>query len=329
MPDTPRRILIIGPSNIGDAILAGDVVAIARQRVPGAHLTLVVGERAQALFLGDPRINTLVNADAFASLPGRVKLAVSLWRYQPHVLIDLRHTLYALLLKPLTCWRYFLQPPRTLSHMRQRHLWKFRAQAPGVFNASGAGNGSSVWASDKDRAHVEQLWRRWKLQPQDQVVVMCPGARSHIKRWTAEGFARIADRLIDEAGVHVVMTGEPSEEEIVEEIVASMHRKVYNAVGLLTIRQLGVAMQRAALVITNDSGALHMASAVRAPTVAIFGPTDAAKYGPTAPRHRAIRRRLFCVPCEQALCRFNHECMRFIAPDEVFAGALELLKPQA
>src|SRR3990167_3063104 len=124
------RVLIIGPSNIGDAILAGDVVSSVRNNFPDAHLTLVVGERAQALFAGDPRIQTLVNADAFSSPVGRLRLAWSLWRYQPQLVVDLRHTLYPLLLKPLTFWRFLRQPPNALQHMRERHLWKLRTQVP-------------------------------------------------------------------------------------------------------------------------------------------------------------------------------------------------------
>ena len=173
---------------------------------------------------------------------------------------------------------------------------------------------------------MDQLLKRWRLDTAKPLVVICPGARSHIKRWTAEGFAALADRLIAQANASVIFCGEPDEEAVVEEVVASMRQTAHNAVGLTTIRQAGALMQRAALVITNDSASLHLASALNIPTVAIFGPTDANKYGPTATRHRTIRRQLFCSPCEQALCRFSHECMRFITAEEVFAAANELLK---
>jgi len=318
-----QRVLIIGPSNIGDAILAGDVVAAVREQHPDAHLTLVVGERAQALFAGDPRIQTLVNADAFSSPMGRLQLALSLWRYQPQVVVDLRHTLYPMLLKPLSAWRYLRQPPRRLVHMRERHLWKLQTQVPAA--AESASSNGSLWLSPKDAAHIEQLLKRWRVDASRPIVIICPGARSHIKRWTAEGFAALADRLIADAGVSVIFCGEPEEEVVVEEVLTSMHRPAHNAVGLTTIRQAGALMQRAKLVITNDSASLHLASAVNVPTVAIFGPTDANKYGPTATRSRTIRRQLFCSPCEQALCRFNHECMRFITAEEVYDAAKILL----
>jgi lipopolysaccharide heptosyltransferase II len=339
------RVLIIGPSNIGDAILASHAIAAVLRRVPDAHLTLVVGERATALFVDDPRIQTLVDASLFESVLGRLTLALMLWRYRPHILVDLRQTLYPALLKPWAAWRFFRRPPRTLTHMRDRQLWKVRVQVPeGRCGLRADGSPSAgaparrapppgqapvpqapVFFTAKDTSHVEGLWKRWGFANAPRLVIIAPGARSHIKRWTTDGFARVADRLIGEEGAQVVFSGEPDEEPIVEEIRHLMRHRTHSAVGLVTIRQLGLLMARAHLVITNDSASLHLASALNVPTVAIFGPTDATKYGPTAARSRVVRRQLFCSPCEQPLCRFHHECMRFISPEEVYDAAIELL----
>ena len=267
----PQRILVIGPSNIGDAILASPVIAALHRRYPGAHLSLVVGTRARALFAGDPRVHSLIDADAYGTPAGRLKLAWALWRYQPQVVVDLRHTVYPLLLKPLAAWRYLRQPPRRLTHMRERHLWKLRAQASGAADPGAAC--PLVW-TPRESAHVDQLWKRWGLDETSPAVLISPGARSHIKRWTAEGFAQMADRLMAEAGVAVIFSGEPDEEPVIEAIRALMRGRAHSAVGLTTVRQLGLLMQRVRLVITNDSASLHLASAAGVQTVAIFGPTD-------------------------------------------------------
>lgn len=321
----PQRILIIGPSNIGDAILTSGAIAALSATYPTAHLTLVVGERATVLFAEDPRIHTLMDTSRFDTALGRLKLFVTFWRYQPQVILDLRHTLYPVLLKPRHLWRYLRQPPTTMKHMRERHAWKLRTQVPEAAVALPRVERTALWSSPRDVAHVDALTRRWGLNGTQRTVVICPGARSHIKRWLSEGFARVADRLIEACRVEVIFSGEPEEESIIEESLGLMHHKARSGVGLTTIRQLGVLMQRASLVITNDSASLHLASAVDAPTLAIFGPTDAAKYGPTSSRHRVIRRHLFCTPCEQALCQFSYECMRFVSADEVYRAACELL----
>jgi ADP-heptose:LPS heptosyltransferase len=316
--------LIIGLSNIGDAILMSGVVAAVRAHEPDAHLTLVVGERARAVFVDDPRVQVLVDADRYGSMLGRLKLMAALWRYRPHTVIDLRHTIYPMLLNPLAAWRYLRRPPRGIRHMRDRHRWMLSAQAPGI--APSAASVAALSLTTRDEAYVDTLWARWKLDGRRAVVVVCPGARSHIKRWTAEGFARLSDRLIAERGAEVVLSGEPDEKPIVDEILGVMRERAHAAVGLLTVRQLGALMRRAQLVITNDSASLHLASAVETPTLAVFGPTDERKYGPTAPRSRIVRRRLFCAPCEEAACRYNHECMRFISADEVYEEAVRILQ---
>jgi ADP-heptose:LPS heptosyltransferase len=166
---------------------------------------------------------------------------------------------------------------------------------------------------------------RWGVDAAKRLVVICPGARSHIKRWDGGQFARVADRLMAEEGVEVIFSGEPAEGELINEIREQMTHRAHTAVGSTTVTQVAALMQRSALVLTNDSASLHLACAVGAPVLALFGPTDDAKYGPTGARDRVLRRRLVCTPCEQALCRFHHECMRFVDVDEVYAAAQQLL----
>lgn len=320
-----QRVLIIGPSNVGDAILIGDGVAAIRQQFPSTYLTLAVGERARKVFAGDPRIQTLVNLDSYSGLWGRLRLAAALWRYQPQIVVDFRGTVFPFLLKPLAFWRYLKQPPKKLRHRRSRHLWKLRAQVPQL-SVSSENSLFPIWISPKDEAHVQQLRKRWGLAAGKRLIVICPGARSHIKRWTVDGFAAVADRLILEKNAVVIFCGEPEEKPIIEDVLSRMTQKALTAVGLTTLCQLAALMKAAQLVITNDSASLHAASAVNAPTIALFGPTDGDQYGPTAQHSRLIRRRLFCAPCEKALCRFSHECMRFISADEVYEAASQLIE---
>ena len=344
----PKHAVIIGPSNIGDAILAAEVIAQVHTAAPDVQMTLVVGARARSLFEEDPRIHTLLDADAFEGWRGRLRLALVLWREHPEIVVDLRHTALPVLLTPCTAWRYLSKPPRHITHMRDRHLWTLARHAPQFFQKTTpsiapsarpqglardfappspkAGLQDALWFSEKDRAHVQRLWSRWNLEGHQPVAIVCPGARSHIKRWTAEGFAQVADRLITACGARVIFSGEPAEEPVVEEILSFMTHRAHNAISLTTARQAGLLMQRAHIVITNDSASLHLASLMNVPTVAIFGPTDDTKYGPTATRHQVIRRQLFCSPCEQAQCRFHLECMRFVTPHDVYEAAQQLLQ---
>ncbi|MDP3766460.1 MAG: glycosyltransferase family 9 protein, partial [Dehalococcoidia bacterium] len=254
------RVLVIGLSNVGDAVLSGDAITALRRRYPEAHLTLVAGERACALYRDDPRITTLVNMDQFSSPAGYVRLAWALWRFKPQVVVDFRKTVYPVLLKPATAWRYFRRPPASITHMRQRHLWTLRMQA----GVAAEPDGEAVWLSPNDCAHAEALKRKWQLDPARPLVVICPGSRNHTKRWLAEGYARVADRLQEE-GAQVVFSGEPAEEEVIGQIQQLMRAPARSLVGSTTVRQAAAIIAGAALVITTDSAALHLASALKVP----------------------------------------------------------------
>ena len=320
-----KRILIIGPSNIGDAVLMSPVVARVHGAYPSAHVTLLVGERARAVFANDPRIRQVWGMEEWSGLVGRLRLVWAVWRLRPDVLIDLRQTILPLLWKPWRILRYVWPVPKTTTHMRQRHLWRARTQDSGLRTQDEGTDGVSLWISQGDIVSVERLLVRWGVNTAKPMVVICPGARSHIKRWPADRFAQVADRLIVQHQAEVVFTGEPEDMPMIQEILSSTPHRAYNAAGSMTLPQLAALMQRAGLVLTNDSASLHLACAVHAPVLALFGPTDPRKYGPTGSRDRVLQRRLFCVPCEQALCRFNHECMRFLTPDEVCEAACQML----
>jgi lipopolysaccharide heptosyltransferase II len=274
--------------------------------------------------------------DEFAGWAGRLRLVRFVWASHPDLLIDLRQTILPLVWRPWQLRRYFRPIPARVTHMRQRHLWRLKIQARmrnaecGMRNDQSkitrSSNNRSIWVAPEDETHVGRLLTRWGLDQHKPLVVICPGARSHIKRWYPDRFALLTDRLVDEAEAEAVFTGEPEEGPIVQEILGLMRHRAHNAIGATTIRQLAALMRRAKLVITNDSASLHLACAMRTPVLALFGPTDPRKYGPTGPHDRVIQRRLFCVPCEQALCRFNHECMRFITVDEVYETAHYMLE---
>ena len=93
--------------------------------------------------------------------------------------------------------------------------------------------------------------------------------------------------------------------------------------------QLAHLLKKAKLLVTNDSAPMHLAAAMDTRVLAIFGPTDPAKYGPQGANHRVIRKALDCSPCEVAQCKFNHECMSSISVDEVFEAAKDMLKDAA
>jgi heptosyltransferase-2 len=146
------------------------------------------------------------------------------------------------------------------------------------------------------------------------------------KRWDAARYAELARRLVAR-GCAVLVCGAPSEVETCEHIArAAGVRSVAGTTDLLT--QAGLCA-RAAVVVCNDSGLAHLAAAVGAPTVALFGSTSSAWTAPLGPRVRIVQHAPVCSPCFQRTCRIGYPCLTAITVDEVERACQAMLEAHA
>jgi lipopolysaccharide heptosyltransferase II len=167
--------------------------------------------------------------------------------------------------------------------------------------------------------------------PGGPLIALHAGAHNgQAKRWPARHWATLAGRLANELGALVVLTGAPSEAPLAEKISYAAGAPLLNLCGKTSLPELKALLAQADLVISGDSGPMHIACAVGAPVIALHGPTDPAISGPTAPDALVMRHELWCSPCydasETAECRFgNPVCMKDLAPSYVFAAARKRL----
>lgn len=172
------------------------------------------------------------------------------------------------------------------------------------------------------RQRVEKILAGLGVASDDHVVLMHPGGSYPSQRWLPERFAQVADYLTKRYGVKVVILGADSEEALLERIRASAQTVLVLWKGY-PVEYWPAVMQRGLCLICNNSGALHMAAAVKVPTVSTMGPTDAQRWWPTGARQYVIRKDLSCLGCLQGTCPLGtHDCMRLITVEEV-ARAVE------
>lgn len=154
-----------------------------------------------------------------------------------------------------------------------------------------------------------------------------PGGDRANRRWAPERYAAVGNRVAATVPARIFIFGGPGEEAIAQSIERQMTVQSVNLAGKLSISDLAYVISRLDLLITNDSGPMHMAAATRTPVVAIFGPEDPLLMGPyTSPDlYRVIHKPLPCRPCQRDRCA-RPLCLEAISPDEVFAAAMELLE---
>ena len=221
-----------------------------------------------------------------------------------------------------------IKPAAERPHKKYVHLSKLKQFRVNIENAE-----FSLWIDADSQNYADRLLKESGIKDGDKFVLIAPGGRSHIKRWRPEGFAEVAERLIEEGRKKVVFVGDGKDGEIINKIIGLMKngavnlagQPAFSLAGKTDIIQSAAVVGRSALVITNDSATLHIASAVNAPTVAIFGPTDPAKYGPLSSKSVVIKKGLSCSPCEKALCDKDLECMILLDADEVYRACEKLL----
>lgn len=318
-----KKILVVTLSNIGDVVLTLPVIGALRHNFRDAEVDVVVGPRAKEIFEADPRINSMYIYDKRSSLVSKAILLSRLRRKRYDLLVDLRNSLFGFFVKARFCSKPVRNAQRATGeacHKIDEHLAKISQMG-----LEAGGEAYPAWISKDDEEKAARLLSVKGVTHDDRLICVCPGAKSHIKRWNEERFAAVCDMLIDACKVKIVLAGDGSDKEICDRVIGRMKNHAVSVAGLTNLRELAWIIKRSLLVITNDSAPLHVAGSVATPAVAIFGPTDHRKYGPRKGAGTALFKKLHCSPCEVALCKYNLECMKAITVGEVFDAAKRIL----
>jgi len=178
-----------------------------------------------------------------------------------------------------------------------------------------------------DAARIAGLARFKEIGMGEAVIGVSPGAAyGSAKRWNPEYFAQAASIVARSIGASVALFGSASERELCANIAGGIDVSVRNFAGETTLAEFIDLAAACRLFLTNDSGGMHIASALGVPTVAVFGSTDDTTTGPTGPLARVVREKVECAPCLKRECPIDHRCMVRLLPGRVADTALELLK---
>src|ERR1035441_10258888 len=162
------------------------------------------------------------------------------------------------------------------------------------------------------------------------VIGISPGAAyGDAKRWLSERFAEAGGQIAGTSQTSVLIFGSGVERPLCEAVAETLRASgaaVHNLAGETTLGQFIDLAAACRLFLTNDSGAMHIASALAVPTIAIFGATDDAGTGPTGPLARGVREPADCAPCLLRECPIDHRCMTRVSAARVTEAALQLLE---
>jgi ADP-heptose:LPS heptosyltransferase len=164
------------------------------------------------------------------------------------------------------------------------------------------------------------------LPPPGSYVCIHPGARMPSRRWPAERFAAVADRLAQQ-GWRIVLTGAADEAELVMAVEQAMHAPALNLAGKTSLGALAALVSQAALVVCNDTGMSHVSAALATPSVVVCSGADPGRWAPLDhARHRVLFHPIYCRPCMHRQCPIGHPCALKIGVDAVADAAAAMLE---
>ena len=180
--------------------------------------------------------------------------------------------------------------------------------------------------SNENIKFVQNLLSRHKISENQVKIGIMPGGKYPARLWPRRCFAELINKINENFSVKIILLGSDSEKKIAEEIKNQIKKKPLDTSGCLTIHQSGALIKQCHLLITNDSGPMHIAAAVRTPTVSIFSAVDIPfLWYPAGNNHKIFYNKVDCSPCFQKECD-NHICMEGISVESVYNAVKEQLR---
>ncbi|MBI4341008.1 MAG: lipopolysaccharide heptosyltransferase II [Candidatus Omnitrophica bacterium] len=339
----PKRIVVIRLDRLGDVILSTPVVEALRRRYPHAFIAMMVRSSCAEAVEGNPFLNEVIRYDkegAHHHPWATARFARALRRFEFDT---------ALILHPSnrSHWIAWLAgiPARIgydrkqswllthrLPHRKQegvQHEAAYAAQMLEVFGITAVPLRPFVPVAPRAIEQVEALLAQASIHSGEPLVAIHPSASCVSKRWRPERFAAVADRLAAERAVRLCLVAGSADAVYAQQVAHAMRQPAVNFAGRLSVAELAALLQRCRLLISNDSGPVHVAAAVGTPVVAIFGRNQAGlspkRWGPLGEGHVVLHKEVGCVTCLAHQCDINFLCLNTLSVDEVFDAACSVL----
>ncbi len=207
--------------------------------------------------------------------------------------------------------------PRTGEVLRSHRVFYYQELLK-FFGIEAESSSPRLCLREKDRIGAEEILQKKGLLDGRPLIGINPGAAYGLaKCWYPDRFAELGKRLSQKWKTTFLIFGREEERETAEKIIHRLGEGGVDLTGKTNLLQLAALLERCSLLVTNDTGTMHVASAVGTPVVAIFGPTDPTATGPWGDGHIVVKKKVACSPCFKRVCSTDHRCMELISVDEV------------
>ena len=335
-----KRIIVTFLMHLGDLTLTTPFLHVLRKAAPDAHIAYLVDEKLKDVVLHNPNIDEVLTIDKKGkdnNIKALCKAANMISEKKFDILINLHPNERCSFIDfwakvPVKVgFSHFLFRPfltkvtRLNRKMHAADMYIDVLAQLGVQDLTN--NGLEIFPGDDDKMIANDFWQEQQVANEDKLVGFNIGSAVKTKRWAPERFAQVADALAAK-GYKTVFFGGSMDEKMVKEATSLMKTTPIIATGRFSIGQLAAAMQRCKLIITNDSGPMHVAISQKVPIVAMYGPSSPELYGPYTKDATLVTAMPPCTGCAKGM---KHECadmqcMTRLTVEQVIKAAENWLK---
>src|SRR5436309_9253514 len=303
-----EKILIRGPNWVGDAVLAIPAMKAVRALFPDAEITLLVRPFVAGLYAAAPFIDKVWSEAKPSRLTDWIRITRDIRNRQFDMALLLPNSFESALMMLLagvpqrvgyaTEGRQWMLTNGVTAGSKSVHQMQYYLDLVKVISATVESPSIEIEATRHERDTARKLLATEGIPYSAPFLALSPGAAyGTAKRWHEDRFANVADNLARELGFCVAVIGSEMERSIATRICERMASPTAVLAGKTSLETLIGVLAESSLMITNDSGPMHIAAALGVPTVAIFGPTDERITGPCGPRTRIVKSKVECSPC--------------------------------
>jgi len=344
----PKRILMSRTDRLGDVVLSTPAIKAVHEACPNIFISFMVRPYAKDIVDGNSYLDEVIVFDkkgAHRGVLGAFKLVSILKRRRFDIALILHPTIRVHVAAFLTRIPERIGYNKKMGFLltkRMPHAKQLGEKHESEYTLDLLRK-IGIQADDKtlfvplNRKAVEAIDNRLRsngVKKDDIIVGIHPGASCPSKRWLPERFAELADRIIDEFGVKVVVMAGPSDTELGNKVSSLIKRGAINLAGSLSIKELIALLKRCALFISNDSGPVHIAAAVGTPVISIFGRNEKGlsptRWRPLGKDDIVVHKDVGCRVCLAHNCKIGFKCLKEINTNEIFNAVLKFkntLKP--
>lgn len=345
-----KNLLCIRLDTIGDVLMTTPALRALKESVPGRRITLLTSSAGAAIAPLIPELDDLIVYDSpwlKATAPrtsSRPEYEMVEHLRQFHFDGAIIFTVYSQNPLPSAFMCYLAEIPLRLAHCHEnpyqllthwikdpepdrgiRHEVQRQLDLVAQVDCQLQDQRLSLRVNERDRAVVLDHLQALNLNLEKPWAVIHPGATAESRRYSPEGFAAVADRLILDHGYQIVFTGSSWEGDLIDRIQAMMSSASHSLACRLTLGELAALIDLAPVLISNNTGPVHIAAAVGTPVVDLYALTNP-QHTPWQVPHRVLFHDVPCKYCYKSICPEGHQdCLQKVTPETVVAAACELV----